>query len=69
MKNYTTPDGKTMEVYYHGRSLALRLVGPGKLPKELQGIWTDMRSLDLDMVKYFATKEKSNDTETGLSTK
>ncbi len=57
MKEYKTPKGKVIEVFYQGRNLAVRFKGGGELPAELQGTWSDHRELNKSLEMYLASKE------------
>ncbi len=52
MKTFTTHKGKTIEMFYFGRNLALKFKEGGELPEVLQGMYTNEREAEIAITKY-----------------
>lgn len=55
-KQFVTPNGKEIEIFYEGRNLAVRFKGGGTLPAELQGTWTNHTEVEKSINIYLAKK-------------
>lgn len=56
MKKYTTPKGKTIELYNDGFAVKAKFVEGGALPEILKGSWTSTIKAEEAVVKYIADK-------------
>lgn len=52
MKTFETHKGKTIEMFYFGRNIALRFKEGGELPEELKGMYTNDRQAEIAINKY-----------------
>lgn len=52
MKTFETHKGKTIEMFYKGRNIALKFKEGGELPEELTGIYTGPLEAELAVLRY-----------------
>ncbi len=52
MKTFETHKGKTIEMYYKGRNIALKFKEGGELPVELSGVYTNERFAEQAITAY-----------------
>ena len=52
MKTFETHKGKTIEMFYFGRNIALKFKEGGELPEVLKGMYTNEREAEIAIRKY-----------------
>lgn len=52
MKTFETHKGKTIEMFYFGRNIALKFKEGGELPEMLQGMFTNERYAEIAIQMY-----------------
>lgn len=52
MKTFETHKGKTIEMYYKGRNIALKFKEGGELPEQLSGLYTNPIMAEKDILIY-----------------
>lgn len=52
MKTFETHKGKTIEMFYKGRNIALKFKEGGELPAELSGVYTNIKSAEQSIAIY-----------------
>lgn len=57
MKEYTTPNGKTIVVQSDAYGITVYFKEGGELPAELHGRWTDYQKAEMDILRYLAKVE------------
>lgn len=52
MKTFETHKGKTIEMFYKGRNVALKFKEGGELPEDLTGLFTNPNEAEYAVIRY-----------------